>query len=73
MTDGNGDPGMELDRMEYPGVARQRTRGAASFSADEWMGSCPPCDGPEAWPEWKIEDDLAYRQYLDGVFKGDKN
>jgi hypothetical protein len=72
ITEENGYPGMERDRMmEYPGVARQRTCGAASFSADEWMESGPPYDGPEAWPEWKQEDDLAYQQYLDEVFKGD--
>jgi hypothetical protein len=64
-------PGTELARtMEYPWAARQSTPGASSFSADEWMESSPPCDGPEAWPEWKIEDDLAYRQWLDDVFKG---
>jgi hypothetical protein len=68
----NGYPGMERDRMmEYHGAARQRTRGASSFSADECMESGPPCDGPAGWPEWKIEDHLAYQQYLDEVFKGD--
>jgi hypothetical protein len=71
-SDENGYPGMELDgMMEYPVAARQRTCGASSFGADEWMECGPPCDGPEQWPEWKIEDDLAYQQYLNVFFKGD--
>jgi hypothetical protein len=74
ITEENGYPGMERDAMiEDPGAARQRTSGASSFSADEWMESGPQCDGPEQWPEWKIEDDLAYQQYLDEIFRGDKD
>jgi hypothetical protein len=74
ITDENAYPGMELDRMmEYPGVARQRTCGASSFSADEGMEGGPPCEGPAGRAEWKIEDDLAYQQWLDEVFKGDKD
>jgi hypothetical protein len=72
-VDENGYLGMVLDRMmEYPGAPRQRTGGASSLSADEGMGSGKPCDGPEQWSEWKQEEDVAFQQYLDHVFKGDK-
>jgi hypothetical protein len=57
--------------MEYPVAARQRTCGASSFGADERIGSSKPRDGPEQWPEWKQEDDRAYRQYLNDFFTGD--
>jgi hypothetical protein len=56
--------------MEYPGAARQSRRGASSFGADERVEGSKPRGGPEDWPEWKQEDDQAYRQYLDEVFKG---
>jgi hypothetical protein len=73
-SDENGYPGMEVDRIvEYPGVTRRSICGPSSFSADERMESGTQCDGPEQWPEWKQEDDLAYQQYLDEVFKGDKD
>jgi hypothetical protein len=67
--DENGYPGMELERMmEYPGASRQRTWGASSFSADEWVEVDSTSEGPEGWPDWKKEDDVAFQQYLDGFF-----
>jgi hypothetical protein len=71
-SDENGYPGMERNRMmEYPVAARQRTSPASSFGADEWVEGGHTCEGPGQWPEWKQEDDRAYQQYLDDVFKGD--
>jgi hypothetical protein len=59
---------------EHPAAARQCTRGnASSFGADEWVEPGKPGNGPEQWPEWKREDDHACQQYLDKVFKGDKD
>jgi hypothetical protein len=62
------DAGIELHRMmEYPGIAHQPTGGGSSFGADEWVEAGPIGEGPAGWPEWKIEDDLAYQQWLDDV------
>jgi hypothetical protein len=73
-SDENGYPGMERDgMMEDPGAPRQRTCGASSFGADEWVQVGPTCQRPEAWPEWKQEDNLAYQQYVDEFFRGDKD
>jgi hypothetical protein len=63
-------PGIELHRMmEYPWTSRQPTSGASSFGADEWVEAGPIREGLAGWPEWKIEDDLAYQQWLDDVFE----
>jgi hypothetical protein len=68
----NGYLGRELDQMmEYPGAARQLSRGASCFSADERVEGSKSRGGPEQWPEWKQEDDQAYRQWLDNVFEPD--
>jgi hypothetical protein len=56
--------------MDNAGVPHHRTYGAFSTLTDERVESGTPCEGPEQWPEWKQEDDRAYRQYLDEVFKG---
>jgi hypothetical protein len=70
--DETGYPGMERDRMmEYPGVARHRTGGTPSLEPDERLEGAEPSGGPQGWPEWKFEDDQAYQQYLDEVFRGD--
>lgn len=65
-------PGWKLGQItEYPSAARQRSCGASPFGAAEWVEAGTVCDGPEEWPEWKIEDDLAYQQWLDDVHEPD--
>jgi hypothetical protein len=56
--------------MENAGVPPHLTYGAFSWSTDERAGSGAPCEVHEQWTEWKQEDDQAYRQYLDEIFKG---
>jgi hypothetical protein len=56
--------------MENAGVPPHRTYGAFSWSTDERVGSGAPCEVHEQWTEWKQEDDQAYQQYLDEIFKG---
>jgi len=69
---GNDDGHARFElRMECPGPARQPPCDASSFSADERVESDTLCDGPEQWTKWKLEDDQAYRKYLDEVFEGD--
>jgi hypothetical protein len=59
--------------MENAGVRDHCTYGAFSESTDERVESGASYESPEQWPEWKHEDDQAYRQYLDEVFKGAVN
>jgi len=54
-------------------MANYVIRSVSCFGADEWVEVGHSCEGPEGWPEWKQEDDLAYQQYLDEIFRGDKD
>ena len=66
--DDDGHGKLEL-MMESTGVLGHCTCGDSPFAADEWVESSAPCDGPEGWPEWKIEDDLAYARFIDDLYE----
>jgi hypothetical protein len=57
--------------LENAGVPGHSVYGPIPFSADEWMGAGPPCEGSEGWPEWKIEDDLACARFIDDLCERD--
>jgi hypothetical protein len=55
--------------MTNAGLPDHLICGPSPFSADEWTEADPACGGPESWPEWKIEDDLAYARFIDDFYE----